>query len=66
MDKQKVINLMNSQINEMNKRIKDLEYEDYDYEDIHSTVDFFGEMKRLKGSKQTLITMRNIIENMED
>lgn len=66
MDKQKVINLMNSQINEMNKRIKDLECEDYDYEDIHSTVDFFGEMKRLKGSKQTLITMKNIIENMEE
>ena len=39
---------MNSQTNEMNNRIKDLEYEDYDYEDIHSTVDFFGEMKRLK------------------
>lgn len=66
MDKQKLINLMNSQIEYITKEIRELEYEDYDYEDIHSTINFFGEMKKLKGSKQTLVTMRNIIENMED
>lgn len=66
MDKQRIAKLMNSQIEYINKEIRDLEYEDYNHEDIHNTIDFFGEMKKLKGSRQTLITMRNIIENMED
>ena len=66
MDKQRIIKLINSQIEYISREIRDLECEDYDYEDIHSTIDFFGEMKKLKGSKQTLVTMRNIIENMEE
>lgn len=63
MDKQKVLRFIYNQIKELEMKIK---YMDYDYEDMHQTIEFFGEMKRLKGSKETLITMKNIIENMED
>lgn len=63
MDKQRVINLMNSQIEEIDRKIN---YMDYDYDNIHETIDYFNEISKLKGSKQTLITVRNIIENMEE
>lgn len=63
MNKQRVINLMNSQIEEIDRKIK---YMDYDCDDIHETIDYFNEISKLNGSKQTLITVRNIIENMEN
>lgn len=66
MDKQKVLSFIDNQIKELDRKIRDIEYEDYDCENIHQTIDFFGEIKRLNGSKQTLITMRNIIENVEE
>ena len=54
---------MNSQIEEIDRKIK---YMDYDCDDIHETIDYFNEISKLNGSKQTLITVRNIIENMEE
>lgn len=66
MNKDKILKFIDNQIEEMNRKIRDLEYEGYDCENIHPTIDFFGDMKRLKGSKETLTTMRNIIENWED
>lgn len=63
MNKQKVLRFIDNQIKELEMKIK---YMDYDYEDIHQTMDYFCEISRLDGAKKTLITMRNIIENMED
>lgn len=66
MNKDKILKFIDNQIKELDIKIRDIEYEGYDHKNIHLTIDFFGDMKRLKGSKETLTTMRNIIENWED
>lgn len=64
MDKEKFINMINNQIEDISRKIRDLEYEDYDHRDIHQTIDFYGDLNKLKGSKETLITVKRILENM--
>lgn len=66
MNKQKVLSFIDNQIKELDRKIRDIKYEGYDYENIHQTMDYFCEISRFDGAKKTLITMRNIIENMED
>lgn len=64
--KDKVLRFIANQINDINRKIRDLEYEDYDHENIHQTIDFFAEEKRLKGSRDTLVAMKSVIENIEE
>ena len=64
--KNKILNFITSQLNDIDRKIRDLEYEDYDHDNIHQTIDFFAEEKRLKGSRDSLIAMRGIIENIEE
>ena len=64
--KDKVLRFISNQIKDIDRKIRDLEYEDYNHDNIHRAIDFFAEEKRLKGSRDTLITMRNIIENIEE
>ena len=62
--KDKVLRFISNQIKDIDRKIRDLEYEDYNHDNIHQTIDFFAEEKRLKGSRDTLIAMRNIIDNI--
>ncbi|MBS6503516.1 MAG: hypothetical protein KH415_18190 [Clostridium sp.] len=64
MDKEKFIGFINKQIEDVIKKIRDLEYEDYDHENIHKTIDFYGQLNKLKGSKEALITIKRIVENI--
>lgn len=64
--KEKVLKFITSQMSDIDRKTKDLECEDYDYNDTHQAVDFFTEEKRLKGSRDTLVAMRNVIENIEE
>lgn len=45
-------------------KIRDLEYEDYDHENLHKAIDFYGELNKLKGCKEALITIKRIVENI--
>ena len=64
--KDKVLRFISNQIKDIDRKIRDLEYEDYDHDNIHRAIDFFAEEKRLKGSRDSLIAMRGIIENIEE
>ena len=64
--KDKVLRFISNQIKDIDRKIRDLEYEDYDHDNIHQAIDFFAEEKRLKGSRDSLIAMRSIIENIEE
>lgn len=64
--KDKVLRFISNQIKDIDRKIRDLEYEDYNHDNIHQAIDFFAEEKRLKGSRDTLIAMRNIIDNIEE
>lgn len=66
MDKEKIIKFIDNQIKDLDLKIKYIDEDYSDYENIHQSIDAFGELKRLKGSKQTLKTMRSIIENGGD
>lgn len=54
--KNKILNFITSQLDDIDRKIRDLEYEDYDHDNIHRAIDFFAEEKRLKGSRDSLIT----------
>lgn len=64
MDKEKFIDFINNQIEDVTIKIRDLEYEDYDHENLHKTIDFYGELNKLKGCKEALITVKRIVENI--
>ena len=64
--KEKILKFITSQLDDINRKIRDLEYEDYNHDNIHRAIDFFAEEKRLKGSRDSLIAMRSIIENIEE
>ena len=64
--KDKVLRFISNQIKDIDRKIRDLEYEDYNHDNIHRAIDFFAEEKRLRGSRDSLIAMRGIIENIEE
>lgn len=64
MDKEKFIDFINKQIEDVTIKIRDLEYEDYDHENLHKAIDFYGELNKLKGCKEALITVKRIVENI--
>lgn len=64
MDKEKFIDFINNQIEDVTIKIRDLKYEDYDHENLHKAIDFYGELNKLKGCKEALITVKRIVENI--
>lgn len=66
MNKLTLLKFIDSQIKDLQQKIRNIDEDYSDYENIHTSIDMFGEMKRLKGAKETLVTMRSIIENGED
>lgn len=61
-----MLRFISNQIKDIDRKIRDLEYEDYNHDNIHRAIDFFAEEKRLKGSRDSLIAMRDIIENIKE